>query len=273
MLGVPYYRQWGPYANATVNDCGVACVAMLLAWVGRLGTLTVDALARETTLADSDTGLSCRALVTLGARHGLNLYPDAYLSLDRIREDLDSGYPAILLIQYGYIEGRADRYAGGHFVVAVGYDTGGFFIHDPDYATDAGRSFYVPTDQLQRAFQALLCQAVRINALTAKDDAIASLNNALAAVNRIVEGVPPAPAGVTVYCTTTKLNVRTAPGTTGAAVAWLAMYDAVQAIDAANGWKQLVGGQVRTTGGLVDVPSVAQTLYASGVYLSATRPT
>lgn len=106
----------------------------------------------------------------------------------------------------------------------------------------------------------------------AAQNVLAAAEDLQTVVDTYEEPTPP-PVGTTMYCTTTKLNVRTAPGVADNVVGWLAKYDAVQVVDAGNGWQRIVGGQVRTSSGVFDVTTVAQTLYASGSYLSTTRPT
>ena len=63
LIDVPYRAQEGPGSRRYRNDCGPACVAMLLDWQHKVKglpavQLTVDQLSSETALATKDTGLS-----------------------------------------------------------------------------------------------------------------------------------------------------------------------------------------------------------------------
>lgn len=155
-IPVPYVRQEGAGATRYANDCGPACVAMLLRFCG-METPTVDVLSGETALASRDNGLTSAQLAALGARHGLALTVRADLNLNAIQREIDSGRPVIMLINYGCIEARqnqADR--AGHFVVVAGYDDANIIVNDPDWwgsRAAEGERLAVPRAQFERALQ------------------------------------------------------------------------------------------------------------------------
>lgn len=159
VLPVPMIPQWSPTANKRRNDCGPACVAMCLSYAGKLNRLTVDTLALETSLAQSDTGLMPAALVTLAARHGLPMAAHSDVTLRAIQAQIDKRRPVIVLVAFRFILGRldqADNVPGqdGHFMVVTGYDDTHVVMHDPDvwYPYVArGCDMSVPVAQLEPA--------------------------------------------------------------------------------------------------------------------------
>lgn len=272
MLNVPIVSQWGIGANARTNDCGVACVAMLLEWYAKRGSLTVDQLALETTLDSSDTGLMPAQLVTLAARHGLPLASQS-VTLDMIRNEINASRPVIALIKYSYILGRLDSgFGGGHFVLVIGHDPDHFVLNDPDDWTSGlthGHDFYCPVNQLDLAMEAygnqavfvrpdLMSNADQIKALTAQNRANLEQIDALA--DQDDDQPPP---GVTMYVTSTNgLNVRSTPQVIATNIVGGLRYgDAVQVEDAVvAGWKHITFGTFAGD-------------YVSASYVSATRPT
>lgn len=166
LLPVPYYSQEASDARAYANDCGPACVHMLLDWQAAKVNLpqlivTTNQLSSETTLNGNDVGLGNAALVTLAAKHSLALKVASGVNQAFIQDQIDAGLPVICLISYAPIQDRenqADR--GGHFVVAVGYDVNNIYINDPDwwasgrYTPEMGHNFRVPWEQFNAALAA-----------------------------------------------------------------------------------------------------------------------
>jgi len=156
-LNVPYITQWGIGANGRRNDCGVACVAMLLAFYNK-SNATVDRLSMDTPLRYTDAGLTVPQLVTLAGLYNLTTKTVSNVAIPTIKAEIDAGRPVICLVAYRDILGRldqADRVPGsdGHFFVVIGYDDqDNFIIHDPDYwAPNSGKSLVVPTGQVDKA--------------------------------------------------------------------------------------------------------------------------
>jgi GH25 family lysozyme M1 (1,4-beta-N-acetylmuramidase) len=163
VLDVPYDSQEAADARQYANDCGPACVHMMLDWQADQAklprpNLTTNQLSAETTLATNDVGLSSAALVALAARHGLALRVIGGVNQSYIQSQIDHGYPMICLIAYGPIRGRENqRDTGGHFVVPTGYDAQNVYINDPDWwaqgniTPEMGHNFKVPWDQFNAA--------------------------------------------------------------------------------------------------------------------------
>jgi uncharacterized protein YvpB len=94
-LHVPLVSQLGHGASRYVADCGIACVAMCLAWAGK-EVPTVDQLASETTLAQLDRGLDPVSISDLLRQHGVNCRVNGGTTVDDIRREIDVGRPVIV---------------------------------------------------------------------------------------------------------------------------------------------------------------------------------
>lgn len=154
-LDIPLVSQWGiPSDERYINDCGPACVAMILEYFGRRGTLTADQLATETPLRVSDTGLMPIELVRLLALHNTSSHVKTGVTVNQIKAEIDALRPVICLIEYRYILGRLDKDPSGHFVLAEGYDDTHIIMDDPDYwipYLDKGHNYLAPVIEFQRA--------------------------------------------------------------------------------------------------------------------------
>jgi lysozyme len=191
ILDVPLIVQWGSTANTYVMDCGPSCIAMLLSWKGLLGSLTVNALARETALASSDSGLSCSQVAALGISHGLDCTVEAGLTIERIQAHLAAGRAIVLLVRYGDIKGRQDTgdITGYHFFVAVGDDGANILVNDPDrlYGSTWGYRVAVPYAEIDKALanardtsglsrSGIVCQGVLAVAVDHQAETFGALN-------------------------------------------------------------------------------------------------
>jgi hypothetical protein len=163
LIAVPYRTQEGPDARRYRNDCGPACVAMLLDWQHKVKGLppvqiTIDQLSSETPLASHDTGLTSQQLVRLAAAHGLTLQLHNDATLPNILAEVAAGRPVLSLIAYAPLldrENKADT--GGHFLVVTGYDGSSVYVNDPDWWNDGkytaaqGNNWRVPLTQFTLA--------------------------------------------------------------------------------------------------------------------------
>lgn len=120
-LHVPLISQLGAGANRFVSDCGVACVAMCLAWAGK-DVPTVDQLASETTISQIDRGLDAIAMSDLLRVHGVNCRVNSGTQTDDIRREIDAGRPVIVPLVW---QGRR------HALLVTGWDVTGFLCNDP----------------------------------------------------------------------------------------------------------------------------------------------
>lgn len=234
---VPWIGQWGANANAYRADCGPACIAMLLAYYGKLGNFTVDQLARETSLASGASGLMPGQLVTLAARHGLPTCTRT-ATLTSLRYEIDRGRPVCILVAYRFINNRldiGDNVPGkdGHFLNIIGYDDDHFVANDPDYwvpYTERGHDTDIAITDLQRAMAEYQYQVVfvevskmslgdQINALVLQTEIlIENVEGNLAQIKALAAQIsdeppePPAPVPqVAIVINATGANIRQGP--------------------------------------------------------------
>src|SRR5689334_18319249 len=99
ILQVTYKSQIGATAGYSNNDCGPACIAMLLATMGQ--DVTIDSLyANPSSPIRGQTGLLfIQQLISLAKSYGLNL-ERKNLTLQTLQQTVDSGRPVICLITY-----------------------------------------------------------------------------------------------------------------------------------------------------------------------------
>ena len=135
LLNVPYVSQKAPGSNAHYNDCGPACMSMLLKAFNLANDLTVDELY-DAINPTGDVGLSASALESKMADLGLKTSWKVFASPAALFETLQTIKPVIALIHYGplvkngYTEFK--NFVAGHFVVITGMDIAKIFIQDPD---------------------------------------------------------------------------------------------------------------------------------------------
>lgn len=232
LLYVPYKSQWATGAASKVNDCGVAAVAMLLDFYGKLGGLTIDQLSAQTALASSDVGLMPEQLVSLMRKHGLQARVVTNTTNAMLMTEIDAGRPVIALIAYRYILGRedqADRVPGddGHFIVVTGYDDTHFVANDSDYwgaRVAEGHNTLIPIDQLDRALAPYGGQCVFLEELPLTDQIIALAKQIETLASQLASDAPPVvppppepvPDGSIVVTVKAAVNVRTQPTTASA---------------------------------------------------------
>jgi hypothetical protein len=162
-LNVPYRSQEDPDARRFRNDCGPACVAMYIDWQRQQNgsqpqPVSIDMLASQTALANSDTGLTTSALVTLATRYNVKLTLTDNLGLADIVSELNAGRPPLALIGYGPLLGRENQGdSSGHFVIITGYDANNLYLNDPDWWNQGthhredGHNWQVPITQFNLA--------------------------------------------------------------------------------------------------------------------------
>lgn len=133
ILDVPYKSQNDPDAQGVFNDCGPACIAMILATQGRdVATADVYAASGVT----QDRPLSFSEVRTAAAAYDLPISWRLGVTLQDVRSYIDQGTPVIALIKYQYLPDRQGQSTtGGHFVLVVGYDDDAaeIVINDPYY--------------------------------------------------------------------------------------------------------------------------------------------
>jgi len=149
-LDVPFVSQLGPDANRTNNDCGIACVLMLIqfclkaAGLRPMKALTVDRLIEDTPLALADKPQGLTVLTGLLDTYGVDAQITRPLTPDAIIKQIDARKPVLALVNYQQIGGEAF----GHYVVVHGYGERGFYLHDPYHK---GSDTYVSRESLDEA--------------------------------------------------------------------------------------------------------------------------
>jgi hypothetical protein len=173
LLPVPYFSQLAFDANAIDNDCpdaagdSLAQYSRVLAREQLLGLANSDlpeatkSLLREIA-ARQKTMPRLTVNVMVGRRTDEPRLPSYIVELldgwgvpsairlgltpDVIRQELNARRPVIGLVAYRHI--YTDAFTGGHYVVFVGYNDDGFFIHDP---YKAGANYYLPNSKVDLA--------------------------------------------------------------------------------------------------------------------------
>lgn len=134
LLNINYKSQFDPDAAVSRNDCGPACLAML---VNALGvTATTDAVFHRTGAA-AEGYISMAQLMRAGESYQAPLEFRKGWGLTQLRAVLDLARPAIALVHYGAFSelqpgiSTQNAFRGPHFVLVVGYDEQHVVVHDP----------------------------------------------------------------------------------------------------------------------------------------------
>jgi hypothetical protein len=133
LLPIPYRSQKDADAQGKNNDCGPACIAMILS--ARGVPARIDDIYAASGVA-TDKPLSILELRKAAQKFGLTMTSRRPNSIEDLRSFIDQGIPPVALIKYKYLPDRQGQSTtGGHFVLVVGYDdaTQQVYIHDPYY--------------------------------------------------------------------------------------------------------------------------------------------
>lgn len=103
---------------------------MVLDWLGAQPLPTQSELAAELNMQVGGPALAGMMQMPFQSR-GFEVEARQGLSIDDLKESIASDHPVIILI---YIDASA---VYGHYVVVVGYNESGIFVHDP-YSTNYG---------------------------------------------------------------------------------------------------------------------------------------
>lgn len=128
-LDVPYKSQWDADAGVSKDDCGAASLAMDLNYFGLHITtngifdLTDSALDYLTAdeLNKAATTLGYKFICTSGK------------NIEDLKKCIDMGMPALVVVHYGDLNGRQDKFEGPHIIVVTGYDDKFIYTNDPDF--------------------------------------------------------------------------------------------------------------------------------------------
>jgi len=140
LLAVPWVSQLGDGANYAPGDCGAACLASWLLYLGHEG-VTVDLVSANVGLAPGYRYTMPAHIIRAAMALGENLYWRRGLSLADLRAEIDRGQPVIVLGHYDYLPDRYDpAYKKGHWFLIVGYSSDGFTYLDPYWPSDGRRT-------------------------------------------------------------------------------------------------------------------------------------
>ena len=79
-----------------------------------------------------------------------NSYKDSGWDLPDLRQQIDVGLPVIVAVTAGYLSNRGYSYAGGHFVVVIGYTQTHIICNDP--GSSSGAAKYYLNNEFSQAF-------------------------------------------------------------------------------------------------------------------------
>ncbi|MCC7360918.1 MAG: C39 family peptidase [Anaerolineales bacterium] len=134
LLNLAYKSQYDADAAASRNDCGPACLAML---VNALGVAaTTDAVFHRTGAA-AQGYISMAQIMRAAESYQAPLEFRKGWGLGQLRALLDLARPAIALVHYGaFVEvqpglATQSQFTGPHFLLVVGYDEQQIVVHDP----------------------------------------------------------------------------------------------------------------------------------------------
>ena len=137
LLNIAYKSQYDSDAAASRNDCGPACLAMLL---NALGVAVTTDAAFQRTGAAADGYVSMAQLMRASESYGAPLEFRKGWTLAALRARLDLARPVIALVHYGAFSelepgiSTQSLFKGPHFVLVVGYDQEHVIVHDPLWA-------------------------------------------------------------------------------------------------------------------------------------------
>jgi len=123
--GGDHYR-----VQETSSSCGLASIQMVLDWLGAQPLPTQSELTTELGMSTGGYALENMMPVPFQSR-GFEVEATQGLSIDELKENIASDHPVIILI---YLDNGS---AYGHYVVVVGFNENGVFVHD-SYSTAYG---------------------------------------------------------------------------------------------------------------------------------------
>jgi len=159
ILDVPYLSQWDiPDADDRPGDCGPACVAMLAHFLTSYRP-TVDQAASAAGQPIAGVGryyTNHAQLIHAANVYGPKLKTQRPLTVEMLESEIDSGRPAIALVNYGALSayGNQDDYRGAHWLLVVGYDDEHIYVNDSNFwgdRRDEGRQRKIPRPAFDQA--------------------------------------------------------------------------------------------------------------------------
>jgi hypothetical protein len=135
------------HVQDTSYSCGPASIQMVLDWLGAQPLPTQSELATELNMSVGGYAFIEMMPVPFQSR-GYDVEARQGLGIDELKENIASDHPVIILM---YLDNGS---AYGHYVVVVGFNVGGVFVHD-SYSTaygevsrDVGPNVFISNDLL-----------------------------------------------------------------------------------------------------------------------------
>jgi hypothetical protein len=128
---IPYKSQYDDDASQYRNDCGPACVAMILNALGL--NVTTNTVFRRSG-ANWNSYVSVSQMIRAAATYDVDFdyfYP---WTMDTLRGVVANGMAPITLVHYGAWRNKGltqSSFKGPHFVVVVGFDDDHIYVNDP----------------------------------------------------------------------------------------------------------------------------------------------
>jgi len=135
------------HMQETSYNCGPASIQIILDWLGAQPLPTQSELVAELNMPVGGPALVNMMPVPFQSR-GFEVEARQGLSIDNLKESIASDHPVIILM---YIDVGA---VYGHYVVVVGYNETGVFVHDPysqnfgNISRDVGANVFISYDSL-----------------------------------------------------------------------------------------------------------------------------
>ncbi len=226
LLPVPAISQLGQGADRFRNDCGAACVAMLIEAYSGQAVTPDEIFARITT---QDRYLLASEMMLALSRTGISTQWWAGLNLGNLFTYLVERKPAIALIKYGVLRDAglaSSSFEGPHWVTVVGMDTATVAINDP--LSTGTLPIFIPINVFLDAWT-----------MVGRDPNVRNPERAAIVPTRQV-GDPtkpaPLPVGKSMKVTAWRLNERQGPGISYPVVSVLEQGQIVQIVEEKDGW-------------------------------------
>ena len=150
ILNVPWVGQntIRPDDDRSKSDCGPAVVCQWLRYRGVF--VSVDDVSIATGLPAGFKYTSFYNLDTASNKFGLNLkYQLESMTQGAIKAEIDAGRPCIVLAHYPSLPVKWDNlYTFNHWILIVGYNSSGFYYHDPYWPDERGERMFISSSQL-----------------------------------------------------------------------------------------------------------------------------
>lgn len=152
VIGVPVFAQSSKIIHvplirqATDYTCGVAALQAVLAYYGQ--DVREDVLAKALH-ANHKIGTRYKNIQRYAETHGLTVHVDLEMTIEQLKNSIQSGHPVLCLIQ-AWADKKTDYrtdWDDGHYVVAVGVEDDRVIFMDP---STAGHYTYIPLQEFQQ---------------------------------------------------------------------------------------------------------------------------